>query len=154
MSVEVAQRPFTVSEYYRMAEVGILSEDDRVELIEGKIVAMSPIGSRHAASARRLNALLNRLVDQAAVVSVQNPIRLDEYSEPQPDLALLRQRHDFYAQAQIPEVWLVSLSEGQVKVYADPVGDAYQDVREAKPGDTLNVGAMPSLAVAVDEILE
>lgn len=99
MSVQVARRYFTVDEYHRMAEAGILSEDDRVELIEGEILKMSPIGSRHAASVKRLNTLLNSLVGQIAIVSVQDPILLNDFSEPEPDIALLKPRVDFYAQS-------------------------------------------------------
>ncbi len=99
MSVQIARRCFTVDEYYRMAEAGILSEADHVELIEGEVVEMSPIGSRHAACVRRLDALLNREAARLALVSVQSPIRLNEFSEPQPDVALLRPREDFYAEA-------------------------------------------------------
>lgn len=98
MPVQIARHCFTVDEYYRMAEVGILSEDDHVELLEGEVVEMSPIGSRHAACVRRLDALLNREAAQLALVSVQSPIRLNEFSEPQPDVALLRPRGDFYAE--------------------------------------------------------
>lgn len=79
-----------------MSESGILSEDDRVELIEGEIIVMSPIGSRHVACVNRLNALLSRKAGLAAIVSVQNPIRFGEYSEPQPDVALLKPRDDYY----------------------------------------------------------
>jgi len=99
MSVQVQRRLFTVEEYHRMAEAGILSEDDRVELIEGELVAMSPIGSRHAACVKRLVRLLDRAVGERAIVSVQDPIRLGRHSEPQPDVALLRYRPDFYASA-------------------------------------------------------
>ena len=81
-----------------MAETGILTEDDRVELIEGEIVEMSPIGSRHAACVNRLNMLLSRQVGQSAIVSVQNPIIVNDYSEPEPDLAVLRLRTDYYEQ--------------------------------------------------------
>lgn len=81
-----------------MAEAGILTEDDRVELIEGEIVEMSPIGRRHAACVNRLNALLNRHLGQAAIISIQNPVRIDDYSEPEPDVALLKPREDFYAE--------------------------------------------------------
>lgn len=98
MTVQIAQRSFTVDEYYCMAEAGILSEDDRVELIEGKVITMSPIGSRHAACVKRINQCLSDQVGQKALVSVQDPIHLDDYSEPEPDLALLRPRADFYAQ--------------------------------------------------------
>lgn len=80
-----------------MAETGILSEDDRIELIEGEIVEMSPIGSRHAACVNRLNTLLSRQVGQSFIVSVQNPIVVGDYSEPESDLAVLRWREDFYA---------------------------------------------------------
>lgn len=82
-----------------MAQAGILSEDNRVELLEGEIVEMAPIGSRHAACVNRLNRLFSERVGGRAIVSVQNPIRLGERSEPQPDVALLRPRPDFYAQA-------------------------------------------------------
>jgi Uma2 family endonuclease len=97
MEVQLARRLFTVAEYHKMAEAGILSEDDRVELLEGEIVAMSPIGSRHAACVMRLTELLSERVVGRAHVNVQNPVRLGEHSEPQPDLALLRRRRDFYA---------------------------------------------------------
>lgn len=99
MVVQVERRLFTVDEYYQMAEAGIFSEDDRVELIEGEIVEMSPIGSRHTACVKRLNRLLSRKLGDQAVISVQDPIRLSEFSEPEPDLALLQPRADFYAEA-------------------------------------------------------
>lgn len=98
MSVQVERRSFNVAEYYRMSEAGILSDNDRVELVDGEVIKMSPVGSRHAACVKRLNMLLTRHVGQAAIVSVQDPIRLDDYSEPEPDIALLRPRSDFYAQ--------------------------------------------------------
>ncbi|WP_448605575.1 Uma2 family endonuclease [Thermoflexus hugenholtzii] len=99
MGVQVQRRLFTVEEYHRMAEAGILSEDDRVELIEGELVAMSPIGSRHAGVVDRLNYLLSRRAGEGIIVRVQNPLRLSAHSEPQPDVALLRYRPDFYASA-------------------------------------------------------
>ncbi len=80
-----------------MAEAGILTEDDRVELIEGEIVEMSPIGSRHAACVNRLNMLLGSQAGQELIVSVQNPIVVDDYSEPEPDVAVLRMREDYYS---------------------------------------------------------
>ena len=88
-----------VDEYYRMAEAGILGPDARVELIEGEIIDMAPIGSQHAAVVRQLAHILHQNVGDQAIVSTQNPVRLDEYSEPEPDLALLRPRDDFYAAA-------------------------------------------------------
>jgi Uma2 family endonuclease len=98
MSVELQRRRFTVDDYYAMAHAGILHEDDRVELIEGEIIEMASIGSRHAACVDRLNRILVRQAGEDAVVRVQNPVRLSDLSEPQPDLALLRPRTDFYAE--------------------------------------------------------
>jgi Uma2 family endonuclease len=92
-----ARRRFTVYEYYRMAEAGILNEDDRVELIDGDIIEMAPIGNRHTACVKRLNRLFSEQLGRSVVISVQDPIRLSSRSEPQPDLALLRPRDDFYA---------------------------------------------------------
>jgi Uma2 family endonuclease len=99
MSVEVLRRHFSVEEYYRMAAAGVLSEDDRVELIEGEIIEMNPIGSRHAACVGRLTELLGKQATDIAIVWVQNPVQLDEHSEPVPDVTLLRRREDFYARA-------------------------------------------------------
>jgi Uma2 family endonuclease len=102
MSVEIARHRFTVEQYERMGEAGIFSEDDRVELIEGEIVEMTPIGSRHAGAVNRLIELLTSTVGRRATVAAQNPIRIGGHSEPQPDLVLLRRREDFYA-ARHPE---------------------------------------------------
>lgn len=185
MSVQVARRHFTVAEYYRMAAAGIFSEDDRVELIEGEVLEMSPIGIRHASCVNRLNTLFNQRAGQAAIVSVQNPIHLDDYSEPQPDIALLKPRSDFYAQrhpnldeillitevadtsvaydrnikiplyarAEIPEVWLVDLSDEAVEVYAQPSAGAYRQLRRLRRGETLQSAGIPALALEVDELL-
>ncbi|MBI2322519.1 MAG: Uma2 family endonuclease [Chloroflexi bacterium] len=97
MAVEVTRRLFTVDEYYRMAAAGILHEDDRVELIEGEIVQMTAIGARHAAAVTRLNWAFISALGQRATVSPQNPLRLSQRSEPQPDVLLLKPRDDFYA---------------------------------------------------------
>ncbi len=92
-----------------MGAAGIFFEDDRVELIDGEIVQMTPIGSRHAACVDRLAELLRAMLAQRAIVRVQSPIRLGSHSEPQPDLAVLRRRADFYAPAHpaSPDVLLV-----------------------------------------------
>ena len=179
------RRPFTVGEYYRMAEADILTEEDRVELIAGQIVAMSPIGSRHAACVDRLNGLLHRQPEQAFIVRVQSPIALDAYSEPEPDLVLLRPRADFYAgghpsaanvllavevadtsadydrevklplyaQAGLPEVWLIDLQKGCIEVYARPQGDAYQQRVEVAADATLTSPTIPQLALAAADVL-
>jgi Uma2 family endonuclease len=95
----VVRRPLTVAEYHRMGEVGILTEDDRVELIEGELIAMSPIGSEHSGTVNALNRMLVQTVGDRGVVAVQNPVRLDDLSEPQPDFAVLKPRDDDYRRA-------------------------------------------------------
>jgi Uma2 family endonuclease len=102
MAVEVAgaRRLFTREEYHRMAEVGILKPSDRVELIRGEIVEMSPIGRRHVAFVNNLTALLVMRLAGRANVSVQNPVALTDDTEPQPDFALLRQRAVAYKDAE------------------------------------------------------
>ncbi|HTW72920.1 MAG TPA: Uma2 family endonuclease [Acetobacteraceae bacterium] len=95
----VARFPLTVAQYHRMGEVGILNEDDRVELIEGELVAMVPIGSNHAGTVNTLNRRLVMAVGDRGVVAVQNPVELDDLSEPQPDFAILKPRPDDYRQA-------------------------------------------------------
>lgn len=90
---------FTVAEYHRMAEVGILGEDSRVELIRGQIVDMAPIGTPHFGMVIRLNRLLSAILAGRALISVQNPARLDDGSEPQPDVAVLKPRADDYETA-------------------------------------------------------
>lgn len=90
MSVGVRTRRFSVAEYRRMVQAGILKEDDRVELVEGEIIEMPPIGPRHALCVDRLTDLLGFAVRGRAIMRVQGPISLDPHSEPQPDLAFFR----------------------------------------------------------------
>ena len=96
MAIEISKRLFTAYDYHRMADVGILSGDDRVELIRGEILTMSPIGPPHNGTVMRANNRIVPLVGSRAVVGVQGAIRLGEYDEPQPDIFLLRPRDDFY----------------------------------------------------------
>lgn len=92
----VARRTFTTTEYHRMGDAGILTPTDRVELIEGEILRMSPIGRRHAACVDRFTALFSKRLGGRAIVRIQNPVILDRHSEPQPDVTLLTPRPDFY----------------------------------------------------------
>lgn len=109
MTDVLTRRRFTVEEYHRMGEAGILPEDERVELIEGEIVMMTPIGPPHAGSVNRLTRLWTSRLGDRAIVQVQNPVRLTLDTEPQPDLALLRPRADFYAKShpQATDVFLL-----------------------------------------------
>ena len=90
---------WAVEEYHKMAEVGLLTEDAGVELIEGDIVEMAPIGSGHGGKVNRFIHLFSRLLGDSAIVAAQNPVVLDKWSEPQPDIAVLRWRDDFYESA-------------------------------------------------------
>ncbi len=87
---------FTVEDYYRMGEVGILPPDVRVELVDGEIKQIPPIHPPHASIVHRLNAVLARKLHGKVVVGIQSPIRLDDYNEPQPDVTVLRFRDDYY----------------------------------------------------------
>jgi Uma2 family endonuclease len=185
MSVQIVRRHFNVTEYYRMAAAGVLKEDDRVELIEGEIVEMNPIGSRHAACVARLTRFLGRSVEDEAIVWVQNPVQISDFSEPLPDVTLLKRRDDFYAHANpqpedvlliievadssvefdrgikvplyadasIPEVWLVNLPKGTIEVYTQPVGDKYQEIRIVKRGESLAAKSIPSLMIDAAVVL-
>ena len=87
---------FTAEEYHRMGEVGILPPDVRVELVGGEIKRMPPIHPPHASIVNRLNAVLAAKLQGQSVVAIQNPIQLDDYNEPQPDVSVLRFRDDYY----------------------------------------------------------
>ena len=93
------KRGFSADDYQFLGVLGILDEDDRIELIDGEIVVMSPIGNRHSACVDRLNHIFVRGVNGQAIVRVQGSIRLGDDSEPQPDIALLRHHDDFYVEA-------------------------------------------------------
>lgn len=147
MNTALLKRLFTVSEYHRMAEAGILGECDRVELLEGEVVTMSPISPKHAAVVNRLNRLFFRRLPDRAIVSVQNPIGLGELSEPHPDLALLRPRDDFYAQ-DLP-------SPGDIRLLVEVAESSAQAERDFKLGLYARYGVPEVWLVDVDgQILE
>ena len=180
---QVTRWRFTVHDYHRMGEAGILHEDDRVELIEGEIVEMAAIGTRHFTCVNRLNRMLVMGVGEAAVVSVQNPVRLNEHTEPQPDITVIRPRDyteslpipedvlllvevsdttlaydrnvklPLYARAGIGEVWIVNLPTRTIEQYTDPSGDGYRRVDHERGGQKLKPAALPDLTPTVDEIL-
>jgi len=185
MSIAITRRLFTVEEYHEMARSGILNEDDRVELLAGEIVQMSPIGSRLAACVDRLTKSIAQQIGDTAILRVQSPIRLNHYSEPQPDLALLKPRGDFYAhahpgpgdillvievaetsgnvdrevkiplyaQAGIPEVWIVDLEAGCLEVYENPSHGSYRAVKRYPHKQQLSPGAFPDMEVDLKDIL-
>jgi Uma2 family endonuclease len=94
--MQIVRRKFTVTDYHRMVDAGILHPKDRVELINGEIIEMAPIDSVHVANVHRINQLFVERAAGKLIVSVQSPVHLGEHSEPEPDIALLRYRDDFY----------------------------------------------------------
>ncbi|MBE9096643.1 Uma2 family endonuclease [Tychonema sp. LEGE 07203] len=99
MSVQIQRRLFTVQEYHLMNEAGVFGEDDRVELIEGEIIQMAAIGTRHASSVKRLTRRFSLIPEDRVTLGVQDPIQLTEKTEPQPDVVLLQPRADYYETA-------------------------------------------------------
>jgi Uma2 family endonuclease len=102
VTVLPARHRLDVDVYYRMADAGIFGEDDRIELLDGDLIDRAPIGQGHAAVVNGLAEALFIACDRRAIVSAQNPVRLDRWSEPQPDLTVLRRRADFYATGERP----------------------------------------------------
>jgi Uma2 family endonuclease len=177
VSIQVEKRYFKVGEYHRMGESGVFSEDDRIELVEGEIVEMTPIGRRHASCVDRLTELLSG--QPGVIVRVQNPVQLDVFTEVQPDVALLKRREDFYsrshptpedvlltvevadtsasydrevklplyARSAIPEIWLVDLNTGIVEVYTRPENGEYRESRRASRDDSLTASAIPDFSI-------
>jgi Uma2 family endonuclease len=96
---QVPRHRLTVADYHRLGETGVLGGDDRVELLEGQLVDMSPIGPRHALAIDLLNRLLPATLGEQAWLRVQNPIVLDDASEPQPDFAIVRHPWSGYPDA-------------------------------------------------------
>lgn len=120
MSAEIARYSFTADEFQRMGEVGIFRQGARLELIEGEIIEISPIGSLHAACVKFLSGLLHRLFGDTYIVGVQDPIRLNDFSEPQPDVTLLRWRDDYYREAHpTPADVLLVIEVADTTVVAD-----------------------------------
>jgi Uma2 family endonuclease len=97
-SSTVRPKRFRVDEFRKMTEAGILPEESGWEIIDGYLIDKVTIGSRHASTVKKLNRILSKLLGERAIVSVQDPIHIDDYNEPEPDVALLKPRQDFYAE--------------------------------------------------------
>ena len=160
----------TTSDYMRMAEAGTWSEDDKVELIHGEIINMSPINSLHAGTVNRIHAFILRVLGDACIVAVQNPIEIPDHSMPEPDIVVARYREDYYtsrhpqpddilliievadtsmpmdkhvktplyAEAGIPEYWIVDLQRKCIEVYRKPQKDRYTEFHEFTGADTFH----------------
>lgn len=93
------KRQINVSEYYKMAEVGILKREEKLELIHGEIIRKFPNSPRQASYSNRINALLGKIIANKGLLSIKHPLRIDEYNEPEPDIAVLEYREDYYSSA-------------------------------------------------------
>lgn len=116
----IVPKRFRVEDFRRMTEVGILPEESGWEIIDGYLIDKMSIGSRHASTVKRLNRKLSLLIGDRAIISVQDPIHIDEYNEPEPDIALLNLREDFYAESHpTPEEVLLVIEVADSTVEAD-----------------------------------
>lgn len=106
---EITTYRFTVEKYHEMIDAGVLGPEDNLELIEGELVKMAAVGTGHIACVNRLNYFLTKHLNDRAIISVQNPVRLSIHSEPEPDIALLHFRSDFYVNelAQKDDIYLL-----------------------------------------------
>ena len=165
--MDVTRHRLTVEEYHLVWEAGIFGEDDRVELVGGEVIEMTPIGWRHVQAVNHPNRILVERTAGHLTVSVQNPLIVGEREERQPDLVLLREgvrgrvpeardallgvevadsslRYDhedklpLYARVGIPEAWIVNLPKGRIEVYSQPGPDGYAEVSHARAGEAVD----------------
>lgn len=185
MQPRVKHYPISVELYHIMAERGTFAPDERVELIDGEIIEMSPIGSRHARVVDFLNDFFAKRIDANFIVRIQNPIVVGDLSEPQPDIAVVARRDDFYrdghptgkdvalvievcdstvafdrsrklpkyAEAGIPETWLIDLESEHVEVHFSPKETAYGIVKIFLRGENAISETLPALNLPVSDIL-
>ncbi len=174
---------FTVGEYHRMGEAGIFAEDDRVELIDGEVVEMTPISWRHAHCVRQLINILPGLVGDRYLVDAQNPIALGEHGEPQPDVVLLdgglaagrlpipdevalavevaesslefdrNVKLPWYGEAGIQEVWIANLRDDLMEVYSDPGPQGYRSTHRVGRGERMVSATVQGLALDLAQII-
>jgi len=167
-----------------MISLGILGPDDHVELLDGEIIEMSPIGPPHCGTVDWFNHRLVLAVGDRAVVRVRHSLRLSDRSMPEPDFVLARPRAGgyrtahpapddtllvievaesslardrdvklpLYAEAGIPEVWIVDVAGKRILVYRQPLGESYQVSATRRPGDFVEVAALPDIRLAVDDV--
>jgi Uma2 family endonuclease len=181
--VVVPRRRLSVAEYHCIAEAGVLTEDDRVELIEGELIEMAPIGSRHAFSVDCFARILQQQIPARAWLRIQNPITLGGETEPQPDFAIVkagrygeahpgpadilliievaessvvydrRAKVPLYARYGIPEVWVVDLAEGTIEAYRQPGAEGYSQIQRFTRDTVAIPAGITGIRVPVAEIL-
>jgi Uma2 family endonuclease len=177
------KRRFTAHEYLKMAELGILAHDEKLELIAGEIYKkMSPIGLPHIWCVMRLTKIFERVLGNKVFVSVQNPLRLDDYNEPEPDVVLFaleamnrqptakdallvvevsdstlnldrKVKLPLYARFDVVEVWIVNVSEKCVEAYRDAKDGMYRQVKMYDETEVIAPVKFPDVSFSVGEIL-
>ena len=183
MVLEIKRHPFSIEDYDQMIAVGILDEDDRVELIEGEIVEMAALGDKHVICVNELTYVITPTLSGDLRLSVQNTLRLGR-SKPQPDLVVFRlspaglptiptaantllvmevadsslnydrtKKLPLYAQAGILEAWLVDLVNRRIERHTDPSASGYRLIAIAGKGESLASTILPGLVIAVDTVL-
>lgn len=185
MSAVMSRRRFSIAEYYCMGEAGIIGPDERTELIRGEIFVMPPIGPGHAEGTTRADRTFQRCFGDRAIVRSQNPIRLPDESEPQPDIVLARPRPEgyraahprpediflvvevsdttlkddrevklpLYAQAGIPEAWLMNLPDDRIEVYRDPAPEGYRSITLVPRDGAVTPLAFPDVTIPCTKLL-
>lgn len=187
-NVQTLPRPmhlrFSVDDYYKMIELGLLKDYEKAEIIDGELIKKMTIEDRHAAVVNILNRFFVRNVSDNILVSIQNPLRLSDFNEPEPDVILSDltkydgKRHPrpaevllavevsdttlkydrtvkllLYAQAEIPEVWIVNLPDNIIEIHQKPKHGIYQLTKIFNPGEIVKSQILPDLGIEVDEIL-
>ena len=171
------------AEYDRAVEAGAFEPDAKLELINGTLRAMTPEGSRHALGIDNVAECLREVFGSRFYIRIQHPLAADDYSEPEPDVAVVhgpmrdyRDAHPtsavlvvevsdtslredrtlkqrLYARCGIPEYWILALPENRLEVYRNPAGDSYQSVTNHKAGDKIAPLARPDAQIVVDNLL-
>jgi len=182
-TVEITRHRFTADDYQLMGEAGIFHPNARVELIEGEIIEMFPIGAGHIGCIGLTNMELTRQLQTQAIVFVQCPIRIADDGEPQPDLLIVRKEYDrtmpptpadtfllievsenslrfdrtiklpLYAAAGIPESWIFDMKTARIERHTEPRPGGYATIKSAGAREELASTTLPGLTISVDEVL-
>lgn len=177
----VRKHRFTVEEFHKMGDAGIFGENNRVELIDGEVVEMSPMGWRHVWYVNAFNMLLASRAEGRYIVSVQNPLIISEHGEPQPDLTLIKDlppgrlpnpedvlavvevsdttlaydknvKLPRYAAAGVPEVWIADLQTETIEIHSDPTPHGYRKTTRHSRGERVGSTTIPGLAFDTNEV--
>jgi Uma2 family endonuclease len=171
-----------VEDYEKMIEFGIFNDDDKIELWDGKLVTMSPKGTKHTVSTRKAFRLAGKILGKRAEIISQDPIKLDDFSEPEPDLAIakigeylsshptpkdlylvmevadttvLRDRGKAkgYARNGIRQYLILNLNTNEIEDYREPAEDGYRFKRTYTEDESFNLVAFPDIVIKVSDLL-